>query len=162
MSDTVNFTNAKFGEVTVEASSIMTFPEGVPGFERLKRYGLVQIDEEAPFLRLLSLDEPAVAFVILNPMSIWAHYDPRIGDDDLKGLGLKGPSLADDEDLELYCIVTLSSDPKHVTANLKGPITINTANMTARQIILVDDRYTTKHSLLDASKQKEGAQAESR
>ena len=157
MSDTVTFTTAKFGEVTVEATSILTFPEGVPGFERLKTYGLVQIDEEAPFLRLLSVDEPAVAFVILNPMSIWPDYEPQIGAEDLVGL-----DLANTEDLELYCIVTLSSDPRHVTANLKGPIAINTAAMKARQLILVDDRYTTKHSLLDASTQKEGAQVESR
>ena len=157
MSDRVTFTNAKFGEVTVEATSILTFPEGVPGFERLKRYGLVQVDEEAPFLRLLSLDEPAVAFVILNPTSIWPDYKPQLGKEELQGL-----ELANDEDLELYCIVTLSSDPQHVTANLKGPIAINTVSMTARQIILVDDTYTTKHSLLDVTKQKEGAQAESR
>jgi flagellar assembly factor FliW len=157
MSDKVTFTNAKFGEVTVEATSILTFHDGIPGFERLKRYGLVQIDEEAPFLRLLSMDEPAVAFVILNPMSIWPDYSPQLGPDDLQGL-----DLASTEDLELYCIVTLSSDPQHVTANLKGPIAINTAGMTARQIILMDDKYMTKHSLLDASKQTEGAQAESR
>lgn len=157
MSDRVTFTNVKFGEVTVEAASILNFPEGVPGFERLKRYGLVQVDEEAPFLRLLSLDEPAVAFVILNPMSIWPDYKPQLGQEELQGL-----ELANDEDLELYCIVTLNSDAKHVTVNLKGPIAINTVSMTARQIILMDDKYSTKHALLDVSKQEEGAQAESR
>lgn len=157
MSDRVTFTNVKFGEVTVEAASILNFPEGVPGFERLKRYGLVQVDEEAPFLRLLSLDEPAVAFVILNPMSIWPDYKPQLGQEELQGL-----ELANDEDLELYCIVTLNSDSQLVTVNLKGPIAINTVSMTARQIILMDDKYSTKHALLDVSKQEEGAQAESR
>ena len=157
MSDRVTFTNVKFGEVTVEAASILNFPEGVPGFERLKRYGLVQVDEEAPFLRLLSLDEPAVAFVILNPMSIWPDYKPQLGQEELQGL-----ELANDEDLELYCIVTLNSDSQHVTVNLKGPIAINTVSMTARQIILMDDKHSTKHALLDVSKQEEGAQAESR
>ena len=157
MSDRVTFTNVKFGEVTVEAASIVHFPEGVPGFERLKRYGLVQVDDEAPFLRLLSLDEPAVAFVILNPMLIWPDYKPRLAQEELQGL-----ELANDEDLELYCIVTLNSDAKHVTVNLKGPIAINTVSMTARQIILMDDKHSTKHALLDVPKQKEGAQAESR
>jgi len=159
MSDTdqVTFTNAKFGEVTVEATSILTFPDGVPGFERLKRYGLVQIDEEAPFLRLLSMDEPAVGFVILNPQMIWPEYGPRIGPEDLDGLELEKA-----DDLELYCIVTLNSDPAKVTANLKGPIAINTAKMLARQMILVDDTFNTKHSLLDASKATQEAKAESR
>ena len=65
MSETneVTFTNAKFGEVTVEGTSVLSFPEGLPGFERLKTFGIVQVDDEAPFLRLLSVDEPAVGFV---------------------------------------------------------------------------------------------------
>ena len=155
--DTVTFTNAKFGEVTVATASILTFPEGVPGFERLKRYGLVQVDDEAPFMRLLSVDEPGVGFVILNPTLIWTDYDPKIGREDLEGLGIQS-----DEDLGMYCIVTLSPEPSRVTANLKGPIAINTKTMAARQMILVDERYTTKHSLLDASQPKERAQAESR
>ena len=148
-SDSVTFSNAKFGEVTVEASSILTFPDGVPGFERCKRYGLVSVDEEAPFLRLLSIEEPNVGFVILNPMLIWEDYNPRIGQEDLEGLEIESA-----DDLEIHCIVTLSSAAEHVTANLKGPIAINTKTMTARQMILVDDRYTTKHSLLSAQQEK--------
>ncbi|MEE2657236.1 MAG: flagellar assembly protein FliW [Candidatus Latescibacterota bacterium] len=156
MSDSqqVTFTNTKFGEVTVEGGSIITFPEGVPGFERLKKYGLVQVDEESPFLRLLSIDEPAVAFVILNPMLMWKDYNPDIGSEDLEGLEIASP-----EDLEMYCVVTLSSVPEEVTANLRGPIAINTRTMTARQMILVDDRYTTKHSLLSAAKEQEKAES---
>ena len=96
-SDSVTFSNAKFGEVTVEASSILTFPDGVPGFERCKRYGLVSVDEEAPFLRLLSIEEPNVGFVILNPMLIWEDYNPRIGQEDLEGLEIESA-----DDLEIH------------------------------------------------------------
>ena len=148
-SDKVTFSSVKFGEVTVDASSILTFPEGVPGFERCKRYGLVSVDEEAPFLRLLSIDEPSVGFVILNPMLIWEDYNPQIGREDLEGLEIETA-----DDLEIHCIVTLSSSAEQVTANLKGPIAINTRTMKARQMILVDDRYTTKHSLLTAQQEK--------
>lgn len=144
----VTFENAKFGEVTVESTSIVTFPDGVPGFERCKQYGLVSVDEEAPFLRLLSLDEPTVGFVILSPMLLWSDYNPQMGAEDLGGLDVRSP-----DELEMYCIVTLSESPDQVTANLKGPIAINTRTMTARQLILMDDRYHTKHGLLAASQQ---------
>ena len=147
--DKVTFASAKFGEVTVESSSILTFPDGVPGFERCKRYGLVAVEDEAPFLRLLSVDEPAVGFVILNPMLIWEDYNPQIGHEDLEGLEIKTA-----DDLEIHCIVTLSEIADQVTANLKGPIAINSRTMTARQMILVDDRYNTKHSLLAAQKEQ--------
>jgi flagellar assembly factor FliW len=141
----VTFTNAKFGEVTVEGTSVLSFSEGLPGFERLKTFGIVQVDDEAPFLRLLSVDEQAVGFVVLNPMLIFPDYNPNFGSEDLDGLQIEAT-----EDLEMYCIVTLSQVPSEVTANLKGPIAVNTRKMLARQMILVDDRYTTKHSLLAA------------
>ena len=158
MSETyeVTFTNAKFGEVTVEGTSVLSFPEGLPGFERLKTFGIVQVDDEAPFLRLLSVDEPAVGFVVLNPMLIFPDYNPNFGSEDLDGLQIEAT-----EDLEMYCIVTLSQIPSEVTANLKGPIAVNTRKMLARQMILVDDRYTTKHSLL-AADQASQAQGQAR
>ena len=146
--DKVTFTSAKFGEMTIDQTSVLTFPNGLPGFERLTRYGLLTIEEEAPFLRLLSIKEPAVGFVLLNPMLIWEDYNPRISADDLEGLEIEGP-----DEMAMYCIVTLSPVPQEVTANLKGPITVNTRTMTARQMILTDDSYHTKHSLLAASEQ---------
>lgn len=146
--DKVTFSNAKFGEMTVDPTSILTFPNGLPGFERLMRYGLLTIEEEAPFLRLLSVDDPTVGFVLLNPMLIWEDYNPGISAEDLQGLEIEGP-----DEMAMYCIVTLSPVPQEVTANLKGPITVNTRTMTARQMILTDDSYHTKHSLLAASKQ---------
>jgi len=150
---TVTFQNAKFGEVEVKASSVVTFPDGVPGFERCQRFGLVSVDDEAPFLRLLSIDEPAVGFVILSPMLLWKDYNPQMGAEDLEGLEVQTP-----DELEMYCIVTLSESPDQVTANLKGPIAINTRTMTARQLILMDDRYNTKHGLLAASQQTTGSE----
>ena len=145
-SEQLTFTNAKFGEVTIEKSSIVTFPSGVPGFERCKDFGLVSVDDEAPFMRLLSTEKPALGFVILNPTLIWHDYDPQLSSDELEGLEIESP-----DDLEIYCIVTLSPIPQDVTANLKGPIAVNTRTMTARQMILMDDRYHTKHSLLAAN-----------
>jgi len=139
------FQNAKFGEVSVGRDEILTFPTGLPGFERCRRYGLVALEEEAPFLRLLSMDNPSVGFVLLNPLLVWADYDPQIGKEDLEAL-----EITSSEELAIYCILTLSPLPQRVTANLKGPILINTRIQQARQMILVDERYHTKHSILAA------------
>ena len=147
MSDTekLTFQNAKFGEVVVSRDETLTFPNGLPGFERCKRYGMIALEEESPFLRLLSMDNPSVGFVLINPLLIWPEYDPQISKDDLEGL-----EITSAEELAVYCIVTLSPVPQQVTANLKGPILINTRTQQARQMILVDERYHTKHSILAA------------
>ncbi len=145
-SDKLAFQNAKFGEVTVDRANVLNFSQGLPGFERHRDYGLVEVEEEVPLLRLLSIDEPSLGFVIVDPMLFWSEYDPEIGEEDLQGLGISRV-----EQLAIYCIVTLSSEPGQVTVNLKGPICINTETMQAKQMILVDERYSTKHSILETS-----------
>jgi len=142
-SDKISFENVKFGEVIIDRTSVLNFTQGIPGFERFKQYGLVEVEEEIPFMRLLSLEEPQLGFVIVDPMLVWPDYDPSIGQEDLESLGISRP-----EQLAIFCIVTLSQVPEEVTANLKGPIYINVETMQAKQMVLLDDRYHTKHSLL--------------
>ena len=76
MSETeqIVFENAKFGEVSVGAEYLLEFPDGIPGFERFKRFGLVTIEEEDPFIRLLSIEEPRLGFVlVLERSSSYVH-----------------------------------------------------------------------------------------
>ena len=63
----VTFQNNRFGELTIALSDCLEFSNGIPGFERCKGFGLIEVEDESPFLRLLSLDEPQLGFVLLNP-----------------------------------------------------------------------------------------------
>ena len=140
----VKFQNNRFGELTIPLSDCLEFSNGIPGFERCKGFGLIEVEDESPFLRLLSLDEPQLGFVLLNPLLIWPDYDPNIGRDELGQLGIEKI-----EQLAIFCIVTMSEDPNKVTANLQGPIYLNSETKQAKQMILVDDRYGTKHPLIE-------------
>ena len=144
------FENVKFGRVSIDDSSVVTFPHGLPGFERFTKFGLVEVAEEEPFFRLLSLEDPRLGFVLVDPTLIWPDYDPVITEEDLSGLALTDPAH-----LAVYCIVTLSTVPEQVTANLGGPICLNTEKMLAKQMILVDERYHTKHPLLPSADREE-------
>ena len=145
-SDKIVFENVKFGEVTVQRDSVISFTHGIPGFERFTEYGLVSVEEEEPFLRLLSIEEPSLGFVLVNPMLLWPDYNPEITKDDLNALAITSA-----DEMEIYCVVTLSQVAEEITVNLKGPICVNTATMKAKQLILVDDRYETKRSILEDS-----------
>ena len=41
--------------------------------------------------------------------------------------------------------VTVDQDEKKVTANLLGPIVINSSTLAAKQVVLPDERSGTKH-----------------
>ena len=146
-SDLISFKSAKFGDVSIDKTKVGTVLQGLPGFERYTRYGLFDVEEEAPFLRLLCLDEPDLGFVIVNPVLVWPEYKPNVGKEEFEGLGVDRA-----DNLVIYCIVTLSKIPEQVTANLKGPICINAETMVGKQMILLDDGYNTKHSIIEAGK----------
>ncbi len=145
--DTVRFTHVRFGDQETTQDRIISFPDGMPGFERFKSYALFEDPASEPFQWFLSIESQELGFVVINPLYLWPDYDPKISKDDLKSLEIAKP-----EHILIYTIVTLSDDPSHVTVNLSGPILINTTNRRARQIALFDDRYTTKHKILDAQK----------
>jgi flagellar assembly factor FliW len=148
-SEQIVFESTKFGQVSIDRSSVLTFPHGLPGFERSREFGLVEVEEESPFLRLLSLEEPRLGFVLVDPTVVWPEYDPAITEDDMGGL-----EVTELSQVAIYCVVTLSDAPDQVTANLKGPICINTEKLLAKQLILVADRYHTKHALLTAPQEQ--------
>ncbi len=148
-SNKIIFENASFGRVSIDRSAVVTFPHGLPGFERFRVYGIVEAEEEHPFMRLLSLEEPRLGFVLVDPTLVWPDYDPAINPEDMAGLDVSRA-----EQLSLYALVTLSERTEDVTVNLKGPVCINTDSMLAKQMILVDDRYHTRHRLVAAGRDR--------
>ena len=143
--DVIRFTHARFGAQEVARDEVITFPDGIPGFESRKSYALFDDPDNPPFQWLLSIESPRLAFVVVNPAFLWPDYDPKISREDLKSL-----DTADTDDVIVYSIVTLADDPSEVTVNLSGPLLLNSAKGKARQLALLDDRYTTKHKILDA------------
>ena len=139
----IRFTNVRFGDVVVPEGRVVTFPNGLPGFERCRQFAIIEDEESAPFYWLLSVENPRLAFVLLDPFLSWPDYSPRLSRDDLKSL-----QIEKQEDALLYVIVTLARDVQEVTANLSGPLLINATNRLAKQLALIDERYTTKHRIL--------------
>ncbi len=143
--DSIRFSHVRFGEQETTRDKVIEFPDGVPGFERHREFALFEDPNSEPFQWFLSIENEELGFVVINPLYLWPDYDPKIGKADLKSL-----EITDTNEILIYSIVTLSDNPELVTANLSGPILINTSNRKARQLALLDDRYTTKHKILDA------------
>ena len=60
-----------FGELDVRESEIIDFSHGLPGFDTVKRYILINNEEEnSPFKWLQSIDDRMLAFVLINPFAV--------------------------------------------------------------------------------------------
>ena len=53
-----------------------------------------------------------------------------------------------ENDVMVVVIVSIYRDPTKITANLQGPLVINTRNKTGKQIVLTDGKYSTRHPIL--------------
>jgi len=133
----------RFGELEVEESDIVTMDEGILGFPEFHRYVLTSNADQAPFMWLQSVDDPELAFVVVDPFLFFPGYQVVTKSDEIRPLGLKSI-----EDATILTIVVIPLNPMDITTNLRGPLIINPENNKAKQLVLIDDRYHTKHFLL--------------
>ena len=111
------------------------FAAGLPGFPDHHRFTLVWWGEEdGPFSILVSLDEPALEFLVVPPAMFFPDYEPEIDDDVAERLGLETA-----DDALLLVIVTVGDDPGDATANLLGPIVVNRHTRQAMQTVAEGD-----------------------
>ncbi|WP_425448028.1 flagellar assembly protein FliW [Dethiothermospora halolimnae] len=141
-----------FGEITIEKEKIITFKNGLYGFEDQNRFTIIENnDKENPFQWLQSIDDSNLAFVVINPFIFKPDYDFDIPDSTVDKLEIEDP-----KDLLIYTIAVVPEDIKDVTVNLSGPIIINSKNKLGKQIIIEDKRYTTKYYIFKELEQMDG------
>jgi flagellar assembly factor FliW len=140
----VTFQTSRFGPVTVDDGSVVSFTAPILGFDDLTDYVLLDHAEDSPFKWLQSAQEPDLAFVVTNPKYFNIDYEFELPEDACQKLG-----LTRGEDAIVLTIVNIPADtPKAMTANLLGPVIINQANHKAMQVVLSDVPFSTKTRLL--------------
>jgi flagellar assembly factor FliW len=153
----VKCTSIRFGAFDVSDDRIIRFPAGLLGFPESQRYVILDHDTEAPFKWLQSLDEPGLAFVILDPVLFHADYHVSVPVDILAEM-----SNGKEEDLALAVILTIpSDDPARMTANLRGPLVMSHKTRLGTQLVLSEE-YPTRYPLFPASPSQPSCFAESR
>ena len=135
----ISFTSSRFGELSVPADSVIEFPSGVIGFPRSRRY--VMLEHKHPFSWLHAVDDPNLAFVVVDGFEFGQQFDvrPPVGD--------KDTDFHESDEYAILIIVTVRSDPRLTTANLKAPLFVNMRNRKGVQVIFDDPRYSTRYPL---------------
>jgi len=118
--------------LTIKPENIIRIPQGLLGFEQYKEYVLLANPEEAPFQWLQVVGESGLAFLVINPFLVAPDYQPEVGPEDLRSLGLTNP-----QDAMVFNVVTIRGAGQ-VTVNLKGPIIVNRHTLVAKQVVPVN------------------------
>jgi len=126
----MNVRTREWGTLEVGEERLVHCPEGLLGFEELRRFALVEIEDCRPFVWLVSIEDPEVSFPLADPRFFQEDgYGVHLSPTDEQRLDLRaGDSVA------VFVVVTI--DPhRGATANMRGPIVLNTRTRLARQVI---------------------------
>jgi flagellar assembly factor FliW len=139
-----------FGTITVEESSIIEFPAGLPGFEERRRFLPLEHPATAGLIYLQSLECADLCFLSIPVQVLRPDYQLSLTEEDRELLGLapdRQPLIG--RDVAALAIVSLQEgeDPR---ANLRSPVVIHLQTRRAVQAIRPDERYQVRETLLAA------------
>ncbi len=135
-----------FGEVEIADDKIIHFPSGIVGFPELTEFTLLHDEEKGAgsIHWLQSIQEPGFAMPVMDPLLVCTDYNPEVDDKLLKPLGGLDP-----EEILVLVTVTVPSDLKKMSVNLRGPIIINAAAKKACQVIVEGEGYQVKYPIYE-------------
>ncbi|WP_346235412.1 flagellar assembly protein FliW [Lysinibacillus telephonicus] len=123
------------GDIEIQEQQIITFEQGLLGLGDIKKFVLLPLEKESPFVILQSTEQQEIGFVVAYPFAFKEDYVFEISEEDKKDLRVEK-----EEELITYSIVTLKEPFETSTLNLLAPIVINTAKRYGKQVVLPDNK----------------------
>lgn len=124
----------QFGEIEYGNDDIISFPEGLFGFEKYTQYLVWQDEEYFPFRWLICVENPQLLFPVIDPRVVYPDYDPRVN----------GGGVWD----SILSIVVIGDSMESVTLNLRAPVLIDRERQRGKQIILTDSHYPLRYRVV--------------
>lgn len=143
--ETVNF-----GSLEIEQEDVFTFPQGIPGFEELRNFVIIQPDQQVPFSYLQSTEQDDLSILITNPFLFYPDYELKLSDHTQNELHIE-----QQEDVLIWSTITIKDTIQEATINLLAPIIVNVKEKCGKQIILTNGTYQTKHRLIPEGQTEE-------
>ena len=135
----ISFETSRFGRLEVGRDKIIEFPNGLIGFPDVRRFILMDyIDTTLKWLQ--AVDDPDVAFIVTQPFELFPDYSLKVENTTKKLL-----KIENEDDMVTLAILRVEEDS--VTANLQGPLVINSINKMGMQIVNEDPRFSCKTPL---------------
>ncbi|AKP80080.1 MULTISPECIES: flagellar assembly protein FliW [Priestia] len=132
------------GDIEIDNQQTLTFNQGIPGFLEETEFVILPLPEAEAFQVLQSTQTKELAFIITDPFQFFLDYDFQLEPQEIEKLQLQQA-----EDAAVYVLLTMSDSVEKITANLQAPVIINTKQQLAKQVILMNTAYETKHRLFE-------------
>jgi len=138
----VKINTTRFGELEVDNTDIITFKDGLLGFEQLKKFFIVDPGDQTLILWIQSVDDASTAFPMIEPKIFMPDYSVKLLPAELTSLSLENLN-----DASIYTILTIPQVVTEMSANMKAPIVINNKTKIARQIVLQNSKLEVRYEM---------------
>ncbi len=118
----------RFGTLDLDESTFIHFPWGIPGFEELKRYVLLE-HRHGPFKWLQAVDDPDVAFVVAPPDIFGLQY--KVPENKASVLHLQNVN-----DLAILILISFDRTTHTVRPHMHTPLLLNASSREAYQWVI--------------------------
>lgn len=149
--NTTKIATSRFGEISAPADRVITMMKPVLGFEGHDRFVVIEREDCEPFVWLQSTSDPELAFLMINPSLFFREYEIEVNRREVEDI-----EAIDSATLETFVIISVGATANDLTANLQGPIVINTATRKAKQLVLANAGYSVAQPLFAESVQGQG------
>lgn len=122
------------------APSILYFAQGLPGFDDLRRWELIELEETRPFQWLRAVERPQLTLLVVDPRAVVVGYQPAIP----AGVWSR---IGNGSEARSRRLVIVSLSGPEASANLRAPLVIDPQTMRGEQVILDDDRWPIQFGL---------------
>ena len=147
----MQITTTRFGEIIIDDNLIFDFVQPIIGYNKLRKYVLIEHKENSAFKWLQSIEDPALAFPVTSPAFFNIDYQFEIPTETAEQIELTSA----DSLIALNIVTIPASNPQKATINLLAPIIINAVNKQGMQFILSNSNYPVKQSLFGNKVDKE-------
>ncbi|MBF0628184.1 MAG: flagellar assembly protein FliW [Magnetococcales bacterium] len=132
----------RFGTLKYMEDELIILEQGMMGFPNSKQYLMFPFSDDSSFYWFQSVDEPEVAFIVINPFDFFTELEFLVEDADTQAIGLETG-----EDMEVFSLLTIpDGKPEEMRTNLAGPVVVNVRNRRGRQVVIKE--YSARQPLI--------------
>ncbi len=121
----------RFGFFDTKDNKIINFPWGLPGFEELHKFIILEVSDTKPIYWLQSTENRHIALPVVVSFELLDDYNVFIKSNELEGLYVESKN-----DLLILNVVVIPQNIKDMTINLAAPVVINVKKGIAKQILI--------------------------
>lgn len=123
----------------IMSEQTIQFKNGIPGFEHLQQFVLIDVEGDLPMKLLKPSDNSEISFLIADPFYFYSDYEW-----DLPQSVIEELEIASESDVEIWSIITVPAVTGDATMNLLAPLVFNKTQKLGKQHIIHDSSFSAR------------------